>query len=63
MRRKLSFSFGQYTSVFKTDVYATQTYAVENIGRDYKNRNIYISSDSQAPIKPPNNYHINSEVV
>jgi hypothetical protein len=40
-RRKLSFSLGQYTAVFQAEVYAIKTCAVENLDRNYKNRNIY----------------------
>jgi hypothetical protein len=39
-RRKLSFSLGQYTTVFQAEVYAIKGCAVENLDRDYKNRNI-----------------------
>jgi hypothetical protein len=48
---KLSFSLGQYTTVFQAEVYAIKACAVENLGRDYENRNTYILSDSQAAIK------------
>jgi hypothetical protein len=50
-RRKLSFSLGQCTTVFQAKVYAIKACAVENLDRDYKNRNIYILSDIQAAIK------------
>jgi ribonuclease HI len=50
-RRKLSFSLGQYTTVFQAEVYAIKACAVENLDRNYKNRNISILSDSQAAIK------------
>jgi hypothetical protein len=43
-RRKLSFSLGQYTTVFQAEVYAIKACADENIDRNYKNRNIYILS-------------------
>jgi hypothetical protein len=49
--RKLSFSLGQYTTVFQAEVYAIKAYTIENLDRNYKNRNIYILSDSQAAIK------------
>jgi hypothetical protein len=49
--RKLSFSLGQYTTVFQAEVYAIKACAAKNVDRDYKNRNIYILSDSQAAIK------------
>jgi hypothetical protein len=50
-RRKLSFSLGKYTTVFQAEVYAFKACAVENLDRDYRNRNVYIPSDSQAAIK------------
>jgi hypothetical protein len=50
-RRELSFSLGQYITVFQEEVYAIKACAVENLDRNYKNRNIYILSDSQAAIK------------
>jgi ribonuclease HI len=55
-RRKLSFSLGQYTTVFQAEVYAIKACAVENLDMDYKSRNIYILSDSQAPIKALDKY-------
>jgi hypothetical protein len=36
---------------------------VENLDKNYRNRNIYIPSDSQAAIKALNNYWIASELV
>jgi hypothetical protein len=50
-RQKLSITLGQYTTVFRAEVYAIKACAVENLDRNYKNRNIYILSDSQAAIK------------
>jgi hypothetical protein len=44
--QKLSFSLGQYTTVFQVEVYAIKACAVENLERNYKNRNIYILSAS-----------------
>jgi hypothetical protein len=44
-RRKLSFSLGQYTTAFQAEVYAIKACAVENLDRNYRNRNIYILSD------------------
>jgi hypothetical protein len=49
--RKLSFSIGRYTTVFQAEVYAIKACTVENLDRNYKNRNFYILSDSQAAIK------------
>jgi hypothetical protein len=46
-RRKLSFSLGQYMTVFQAEVYAIKACAVENIDRNYKNRTTYILFDKQ----------------
>jgi hypothetical protein len=62
-RLKLSFSCGKYTAVFQAEVYAIKACAVENINRGYKNRNIYILSDSEAVIKALDNYQINLKLV
>jgi hypothetical protein len=62
-RQKLSFSLGQYTRVFQVEVYAIKTCAAENLDRSYRNRNIYVFSNSQAAIKALGNHQINSELV
>jgi ribonuclease HI len=62
-RRKLSFSLGQYTTVFQAEVYAIKACAVENLDRNYRNRNIYILSDSQAAIKALSKHQITSKLV
>jgi ribonuclease HI len=62
-RRKLSFSFGQHTTVFQAEVYAIKACINENIDRGYKNRNIYILSESQAAIKALGKYQITSKLV
>jgi hypothetical protein len=49
--RELSFSLGQHTAVFQAEVYAIKACIDENLDRGYRNRNIYILSDSQAAIK------------
>jgi ribonuclease HI len=36
---------------------------IENLHRNYRNRNIYILSDNQAAIKALDNYQINSKLV
>jgi hypothetical protein len=59
-RRKLSFSVGWYTMVFRAEVYAIKACAVQNLDRNYKNWNIYILSDSQAAIKALGNQPITS---
>jgi ribonuclease HI len=63
--RKLSFSLGQYTTVFQAKEYAIKACAVENLDRNYKNRNIYayILSDSHAAIKALGKHHITSKLV
>jgi hypothetical protein len=62
-RRKCSFSLGQYTVVFQAEVYAIKPCEVENLDRDYKNRNIYILSDSQGAIEALVKYQITSKLV
>jgi hypothetical protein len=62
-RWKLSFSLGQYTTVFQAEVYAIKACTVENLDRNYRNKNIYILSDSQAAIKVLDNYQINPKLV
>jgi hypothetical protein len=63
MKRKFSFSLGQYTAVFQAEVYAIKACADENIRRGYHNKNIYILSDSQAAIKELDNCTIFSKLV
>jgi hypothetical protein len=63
-KRKLScFSLGHYTTVIQAEVYAIKVCADESIGRNYKNRNIYIQSDSQAAIKALDKHQITSKLV
>jgi hypothetical protein len=62
-RQKLSLSLGQYTTIFQAEVYATKPCAVENLDKNYKHRNIYTVSDSQAAIRALENYQINSKLV
>jgi hypothetical protein len=62
-RMKRSFSLGKYTTVFLEDVYAIMACTLENIDRNYRNRNIYILSDSRAAIKALDSYQINSKLV
>jgi ribonuclease HI len=62
-RRKLSFSLGQYTTIFQAEVYAIKACAVENLDRNYRNRNICIPSDSQAAIKALGKHQITSKLV
>jgi ribonuclease HI len=44
-------------------VYAIKACVVENLDRNYRNRNIYILSDSQAAIKALSNYQIISKLA
>jgi rRNA-processing protein FCF1 len=61
-RRKLSFSLGRYTTVFQDEVYAIKACVKENLDRNYRNRNIYILSDSQAALKALDKHQINSKL-
>jgi hypothetical protein len=60
---KHSFSLGKYTTVFQAEVYTIMACTLENLDRNYRNRNIYILSDSQAAIKALDSYQINSKLV
>jgi ribonuclease HI len=62
-RQRLSFSLGQYKTVFQAEVYAIKACADKNIDRNYKNRNIYILSDSQVASKALDKYQITSKLV
>jgi hypothetical protein len=59
-RRKLSFVLGRYTRIFQAEVHAIKECAVENLVRNYKNKNIYNISDRQAAIKALGKYQITS---
>jgi hypothetical protein len=54
------FSLGRYTTVFQAEVYAIKKFADANMDRIYKNRRIYILSDSQAAIIAFDKYQITS---
>jgi hypothetical protein len=60
---KCNFSLGGYTTVFQAEVYAIKACAAENIDRNYRHRNIYILSDSQAALKALDKHQINSKLV
>jgi ribonuclease HI len=60
---KRSFSLGKHTTVFQAEVYAIMACTQENIVRNYRNRKIYILSDSTAAIKALDIYQINSKLV
>jgi ribonuclease HI len=62
-RQKLSFSLGQYTTVFQAEVYAIKACVVETLNRKYRKRNICILSDSQDAIKASSNYQITSKLA
>jgi hypothetical protein len=63
VKQSLSFSPGQYTTVFQAEVYAIKACADENIIRCYREKNIYILSDSKAAIKALDKCRINSKLV
>jgi hypothetical protein len=52
-----------YTTVFQAEVYAIRAYTVDNLERNYKNRNICILSDIQAAIKAPGKHQFTSKLV
>jgi hypothetical protein len=62
-RRRLSFSLGQYTTVFQAEVYAIKECEQENRDGNYKYMNIYILSESQASINALDKYQITSKLV
>jgi hypothetical protein len=53
----------EYTTAFQAEVHDIKAYQIENLGRDYKNRNIYILSDSQAATKALFKYQLTSKLV
>jgi ribonuclease HI len=57
--RKISFNLEQ----FQAEVYAIKACALQNLDRNYKNRNICILSDSQAAIKALGKYQITSKLA
>jgi hypothetical protein len=57
----LGSNIGQYIGY--PEVYAIKACAVENLDRNYRNRNIYILSDSQAAIKALGKHQITSKLV
>jgi ribonuclease HI len=61
--RKLRFSLGKHKTVFQAEVYAIKACLDKNLDRGYRNRNIYILSDSQTAIKALGKYQINSKLV
>jgi hypothetical protein len=62
-RRNLGFSLGQYTAIFQVEAYAIKACAVENLDRNFRNRNTYILLDSQAAIKALGHHKITSKLV
>jgi ribonuclease HI len=51
------------STVFQAEVYAFKACIDENLDRGYKNKNIYILSDSKAAIKALGKYQITSKLV
>lgn len=62
-KTKFSYSLGQYPTVFQAEIYAIIECALENINKAYKNRNIYILSDSQAALKALESSQFTSKLV
>jgi ribonuclease HI len=60
---KLRFNLLQYTIAFQATMYAINTFALNNLYTNYKNRNICILSDSQVAIKRLGNHQITSKLV
>jgi hypothetical protein len=56
-------SLGQYRIVFQAEVYAIMAYVVENLAKNYRNRNIYIFCHTQAAIKALSNHQITTKLV
>jgi hypothetical protein len=54
---------GQYTTVFQAEVNAIKACIMENLDRNYRNRNIDILSDSQAALKALGKHQLNSKLV
>jgi hypothetical protein len=51
LKKGHSFCLGLHTMVFQAKIYAIKACIMENIEIHYKDRNVYILSDSQAAIK------------
>jgi hypothetical protein len=49
--------------IFVYEVYAIKASIMENLDRNYRNRYIYILSDSQAALKALDKHQINSKFV
>jgi hypothetical protein len=56
-------SLGKYTSVFQVEVYAIKACMIEKPDWNYRIRNIYIVSESQAAIKFFSNHWISSKAI
>jgi hypothetical protein len=57
------FSLGQYITELQVEAYAFKSCPAKNTDRDYKNRNVYILSDSETAIKVFDKCHINCKLV
>jgi hypothetical protein len=62
-RWKVSFSLEQYTTEFQAEEYTIKACVVENLERNYRNRNIYILQNSQAAINAFSNHQITLKLV
>jgi hypothetical protein len=54
---------GQHTTGFQAEVYAIKACIMANLDRNYRNRNIYILSDSQAALEALDKHQINSKLI
>jgi ribonuclease HI len=61
--KKFSISLGRHPTVFQTELFAIFACAHENMRRHYKNKRIFILSDSQAALKDLNSVEINSKLT
>ena len=61
--RSYCFSLGKFATIFQTEIYAILQCAYENIRRAYKNKWIFIFSDSQAALKALSGPKVTSRLV
>jgi hypothetical protein len=62
-RRGHNCSLGLHNTVFQAEIYVIMSCIVENTENGYTGTNIYILSESQAAIKTPDSFQINSKLV
>ena len=60
---KISFSLGIWATVFQAEVFAISACASYCLSKNYKGKNIYIFSDSQAALKSLGSCQFNSKLV